>query len=224
MFKIYIVALAFLAPVTVGEAFSPVKLQEEESSWKLSKEKNGIKVYTRKSAETAVKEFRAVRTLKNTRLASIVALLKDISFIPKWYPDIISAKKLRSSGNKEWTSNIVLDVPWPFENRDLVLDYKLSQDPATKVVTIKMQSNPTFIEEKEDIVRIVHAEGFWQFTPKPGGEIEVVQEFVADPAGSIPAWVTNMFIVDGPVTTFTNLEEMVKKPEYADAKLEYIEG
>jgi hypothetical protein len=44
----------------------------------------------------------------------------------------------------------------------------------------------------------------------------------ADPAGSIPSWLVNMFSNLGPFETFKKLKIQIKKPEYQNVHLPFI--
>jgi hypothetical protein len=46
----------------------------------------------------------------------------------------------------------------------------------------------------------------------------------ADPGGSVPAWLVNLFIADGPLESFQKLKEHIKKPAYANARLAGIKN
>ncbi|MCH7534986.1 MAG: hypothetical protein IH948_04465, partial [Bacteroidetes bacterium] len=76
-------------------------------------------------------------------------------------------------------------------------------------IMYSFMSSPDFIKETEDFVRIRDARGKWQFIQKDGEKIEVIFQFYGDPAGSLPIWLINMFIVDGPYNTLVNLREKI---------------
>ena len=53
--------------------------------------------------------------------------------------------------------------------------------------------------------------GKWVFTPLENGKTQVYHQFGGDPGGSIPAWIVNMFLVDGPYKTMLGLQETIAK-------------
>jgi hypothetical protein len=57
--------------------------------WILAKEKNGIKVYTRESKDSPVKEFKAVTTFE-TNFLTIEKTLLNIKSYPMWYDMVLS--------------------------------------------------------------------------------------------------------------------------------------
>ena len=74
-----------------------------------------------------------------------------------------------------------------------------------------MKSNPTAYPEQKGMIRMIKAEGSWKVEEVAENKIEMEYIFVGDPAGSIPTWVINMFIVDGPLTSISNLLERSKE-------------
>jgi hypothetical protein len=43
-----------------------------------------------------------------------------------------------------------------------------------------------------------------------------------DAGGSVPAWLLNMFITQGPTESFIKLKAQLQKPVYKNVKLAYI--
>jgi hypothetical protein len=70
-----------------------------------------------------------------------------------------------------------------------------------------------YIPEKKGVVRLPEGRGLWVFTPLENGKTEVYHRFGGDPGGNIPAWIVNMFLVDGPHKTILGLQEKVEKNE-----------
>ena len=174
------------------------------SEWELSKDKDGIKVYTRQHEGSRIKEFKAVTTV-TAKMKSLESLIDIVSAYPDWQANITSAKILKQVNQNEQYIYYTSDVPWPVADRDIVVQ-SLKTVSEKGMVVYKIISSPDYIEEKEDFLRIRDAKGIWQFVPKDGGKIEVTYQFYGDPAGSLPTRLINMFIVDGPYDTFINLK------------------
>ena len=178
------------------------------SKWELSKDKDGIKVYTRQHEGSEIKEFKAV-TIVTAKMNSLESLIDKVSEYPDWQANITSAKVLKQVNKNEQTIYCTSDVPWPVKDRDIVLQSKKAVSEKG-IVVYKITSLPDYIKEKEDFLRIRDANGKWQFVPKEGGKIEVTYQFYGDPAGSLPNWLINMFIVDGPYDTLINLKKELR--------------
>jgi hypothetical protein len=51
-------------------------------------------------------------------------------------------------------------------------------------------------------------------------KIDYVVQF--DPSGSVPAWLTNMFVTKGPMETFEKLQGRVSMQVYKNARFDFI--
>ncbi|MBC7922591.1 MAG: START domain-containing protein [Ferruginibacter sp.] len=187
--------------------------QVPTGSWKLVKDKNGVKVYTRKVEGSALKEFKAVTTVA-APLNSLVALLKDFESYPAWVTDCKAARQLKLVSPTSYYYYAELNAPWPVENRDMVVHFQVQQDSATKAVTCTMAAEPDYLPPQPGNVRIPKLKGTWQLTPQQDGTVEVLHRVHAESGGSIPAWLANSVMTDGPYRTLSNMRNVVTRPAY----------
>jgi START domain len=75
---------------------------------------------------------------------------------------------------------------------------------------------------KSGVVRIANSKGKWVLSPVNKGRVKIVYTLHADPGGSLPAWLINMFVTKGPSQSFRKLKVHLQKPVYKNARLEYI--
>ena len=101
-----------------------------------------------------------------------------------------------------------IGMPWPFDNRDIVMHEQIVHNDNGASVIMKLHMG--LVHEKKGTIRMPVAEGGWYFS-KEGNKTGIRYEFLGDPGGSIPAWVVNMFIVEGPYSTLSNLKEQLEK-------------
>lgn len=176
-------------------------------SWELAKHKNEIQIYTRAYENSEIQEFKALmRTSKSIHL--LEDLIEDVEEFPNWQLNIASVKILKRLENSEKYVWFVIETPWPFSDRDMVVNLRKSVNEQG-VITFNIINVPDYLEEKEDLIRMREADGKWVFTPLPNGQTEVLYQFYADPAGNLPEWVINMFIVDTPYQTFINVRHKI---------------
>ena len=72
-----------------------------------------------------------------------------------------------------------------------------------------LEAVPNYIPGKEDFIRLKTAKGSWEITPLKDNKTQIKYQVMADPEGSLPPMIINMFIVDGPYTTLQNLKERI---------------
>jgi hypothetical protein len=178
--------------------------------WKKEKEKNGITVYTRKSDVSNIKEFRAEGNIQGS-MHALKHVFLDVDNYCEWVSDCRNTEALET-GNDMIIYHMELSVPFPFENRDMVQRSEIEW--SEQAMTVTLTNEPTLVPEKKGCIRLPLAEGFWRFEKINEGEIKATLQYVSDPAGRIPAWLVNMFIVDGPINNIENLREMVQLDRY----------
>ena len=206
--KRYLLLSLGIISLLVISAFTPAgRLTTTE--WKLAKDKDNIKVFTRQSEGSKIKEFKTIITVTAT-MQALVNLIENANSYPNWQANIGTAKILKQANEATQYIYYTTDVPWPVTNRDAVLcSEKVTGTNGT--IIYNLLSKPDYVEEKKDFIRIKNAKGMWRLTPKENNKIEVIYQFYGDPAGAIPGWLINMFIVDGPYTTMLNLKKKVEK-------------
>ncbi|GAL85997.1 hypothetical protein PA14_44080 [Sporocytophaga myxococcoides] len=173
--------------------------------WTLAKEKNGIKVYTREGKDSPIKEFKAV-TIFEANMYVIEKILLNTKTYPEWYDHCKRAEQIGLQGNTV-TMHMEYSMPFPFKNRDAVIN--LSATHINDLITIQITRNAVAIKEVEDIVRMPISEGGWQLRKINEHTTEVIHQFKGDPGGNIPVAIVNLFLVDGPLNTLTQLKGIV---------------
>ena len=180
-------------------------------AWEFKKEKDGIKIYTCKETGKSLKSYKGVTDIQSPA-EKIFTLLEDVYHTDWWDKSITQIKVLRYEKNKMAQYYLVYDLPWPVTDRDLCVDVTVTIDPLTGVSKITAVPLPGVIPERPDMVRIKEYRQTW--TVKPAGKelAHVVLEGYVDPAGSIPDWLSNMLIVDSPLSVINGVKQrMVEK-------------
>lgn len=193
----------------------------DDAEWKLKKETEHIKVYYRKSTDSRVNELKLLTTV-NSSLSGLVGLLRDVPNYTNWIYKCEKVEPLGRSTNAEGRYWAELDFPWPLQNRDMICHSRIDQDPETKVVTIKVEGQPAYVEKKDGIVRIEVLALTWTLTPLAGGQVHIEYQLLSDPGGVLPGWLINLAIDQGPTQTIRGLREQVASEKYQSRKLNYI--
>ncbi len=175
------------------------------NEWELRKDKNGIKVFTRINANSSIVEYKAVTTT-HTEISNLIAIINNVENYPGWLANCESASVIENINDSLRIDYLKTDVPWPMDDRDVVLEYRIISNNGEHYEAI-MTAIPEVIAEKENIVRIKNARGKWVFKKNDESTIEITYQFYGDPEGDIPLWIINMFIVSGPYETLLDLKK-----------------
>ena len=180
-------------------------------SWDFIKEKEGIKIYTRKEAGKPLRFYKGVTDI-NAPAEKIFALMEDVYNTDWWDKNLTQIKVLLYEKYKRAQYYLVYDLPWPVTDRDLCVDVTITIDPVTGERKITAVSLNEVIPEYNDMVRIKDYRQTWTIIPAGKEMTHVILEGFVDPAGSIPGWISNMLIIDSPFKVISGVKErMVKK-------------
>ena len=195
--------------------------EKPKEEWHLKKYEQGIRVYTRHSEGSKLKELKSDFQIK-TSLSSIVALLNDFDSYPQWVYRCEKSYAALKISNTEFIQYQSVKAPWPVENRDIVIHKKLSQDPISKVIIQRVNGMPDYLPKVSDHVRVQLFKALWIITPLKDGMVNLEYQLLVDPSGSIPVWLVNLAVVDGPYDTEIKMKQLLLKEKYQKAKLPFI--
>ena len=203
------IKILILTAVIMMAADNAAGQDDNTREWKLAKEKNGIRVYTRLMKEGKFKEYKTDMLVDATP-EELLNILLDVEAYTQWMAFVKEARILEEEYDKTFYVYSEVKVPWPFDNRDEITLSTINREPRSGTIEIKVKIVQGNLPEKEGVVRMSSGNGRWTFIPEGEAGTRVVHVFGGDPGGNIPAWIVNMFLVDGPYKTMLGLQERVK--------------
>ena len=179
-------------------------------TWKLSKEKDGIKVYQSELQNSSYKAIKVECTLEGN-YDKLIAVLRNVDGQKDWVYHNKTAYIVKKINPYEFYYYTEASLPWPMSNRDAVVHLKMDRDSLNRFLKIMSVSVPDYIAEKSGKVRVTRSTISWNVTMPTTNTIKIIYIFEAEPGGSIPAWVANAFVDKGPYETFKKLGEILKQ-------------
>ncbi len=189
----------------------------------LRKDNKNIKVYL---CESEFSPFKTIKVYFETEgtLEAYASGVINIANYKKWQSNIIQIDILKKISEREYIYYSEVDAPWPITNRDLIFHVKLSQNLATKVLTVTLEQLPDYIPKNEGIIRIPSANSVLTVTPLNNHRLAVSYILQVDPGGDIPALLANIFAANTPWNTFNNFKNMLEAKEVkVNKKLQIID-
>ena len=189
-------------------------LSFSQSKWEIQRDNGNIKVWTMNYPDSDFKQFKAEVKLK-ADLENVVALLIDIENMNLWYHRIESVELVSKISETEGTYKIDFDLPWPIANRVSTVRSRLLHDTITNVIKIFTKFEPNIpIESESILVNDIISE--WILTPERDGYLNIFHSGYLEPAGSLPAWIMNLGVKDGPINSMTSLVALLANYENVD--------
>lgn len=181
----------------------------QDTNWTLEKDKNSIKVWTRKMSDSKLKEYKGSVVL-NTTVEKLVSIFKD----PKNHDKIFykcrpgSVVVVKKVSDNDFYTYMIINTP-VVKDRDVVTHYVVSAPDAIGAITISLEGAPKLVPEKDAFVRVPQMRGYWKFIPQGNGKVMILHQAYSSPGGSVPASLANSAAVDAPFDMLTNLKIMV---------------
>lgn len=201
-------------------SFSQWSIYAQED-WKLVKDSEGIKVYTKSVVTSDFKAFKADMIIDND-VHAFLSVLYDIDGLESWGYKTIDPEVLERKGDSMQIYYAIAKAPFPYKNRDGVYLNRFKWDSKTQTLTVDIKILEDYLAEKDDLVRVTGS-GIWKATVLSSNKLKIDFEMQVDPGGGIPAWMANMFADESPFYTLSELREVIKNKKYASKTYSFID-
>ncbi|MFK3973449.1 START domain-containing protein [Pseudomonas sp. NPDC087358] len=175
--------------------------------WQLAKDEDGIKVYLNRVPHSQYQSFRGVALIK-ADVPTLSHLQENLTIACKWLYACADMRLLKIEGDSTFVY-LTTELPWPANTRDMVLRVRTEQTDDGGVVRHLSAVNG-MQPEVPGVIRVEQLEGVWQMVPKGERETEVTYQLQAEPAGDIPSWLANRFVIDAPMVTLKTLRAVAE--------------
>ena len=172
-----------------------------QTEWKLKKEENNIKIFLRKTLEDR-QEYLA-ETIIYSDINSIYEEIIDYNNSHKWMYKLESSNILDKKNDSLFYVQFTMEMGWPLKKRDLVSDVKIVKNE--DLISISLESTPDYIESSDDFIRIDDSKSKWVLSKIDKEKTKVSLQSYAVIEG-IPSFIVDMFIIEGPLFSLTNLK------------------
>lgn len=180
-----------------------------QDTWKLERDKNGIKVFTRKTTKASMKESKTEIFFNGTP-DQILKEFKNIEGHKTWMHRINTSNLLKKISDNEFHVYYIASAPWPVSNRDVIVHYKINKEPDGDII-ITATGMPNEMPEQKGLVRIPKLYSTWEFLKQPNGTTKLIYTSLSEPGGGIPEWLANSGATDTPFNTVAALKAKVEK-------------
>ena len=181
--------------------FSLDSHNSSHTDWKLKKEENDIKVFIRKNEINNVEYLAETRI--NGNIDSILKIIMDYDNSHKWMYKLENSKILEKKYDSLFYVYFTMEMGWPLKKRDLVSDVKVEKND--DFISVSLTSSPKYIPLDNNYIRISDSKSVWKLSKVNDLETKVSLQSYAVIEG-LPSFVVELFIVDGPIYSLTNLK------------------
>lgn len=131
------------------------------SDWQYINKLRGINNFQKNIAGTNSKAYKGVCVI-NSPIKTIYSIVTDVKNHKKWVKYCKSSKMVEQTSPDNSTQYYQFDIPWPFSNRDMVINSTtdVSWDKGIATIT-SVASSQSDIPEEEAFIRVVESKQKW---------------------------------------------------------------
>lgn len=196
---------ALLAAITLSAGGN---LHAGEAQWQLQEEKGGVAVYTRPVVGSPFLQVKGTVSL-NTAAERVSELMGDGNGCAEWRTTCKSSTVLEQVSDAERYIYLVLDLPWPAGDRDLVVHSRTVMDPTSQTAVVELVSDSS----KHPAQDYVRAESQGKFVIRAVGDDRVEFTYImhTDLGGDLPPRAVNSRLAE------TTLDELIRLRKLAES-------
>jgi len=179
-----------------------------------------VTVYKKEIEGSDILAVKGVGTL-DAPFAKVLSVVLDAPHRPQWMEQVEGVEVVRQISPTECIAYWHLSPPWPIRDRDLLIRETIEVDSANKRITLRMKSieDPAF-PPRADRIRAELFDASFVATPVDGGtKTAMIAESHADPKGSIPKWVVNIYQKDMPTKSIRRMLARANQADIAEHPL-----
>jgi len=178
-------------------------------NWQLKKSDPHIDVYSAKVPGSRHKAILSVTTIKASPM-DIIQILRNPTSCTQWVYRCKSSYKHQTINAQEEYIYTSTKMPFPLKDRDILAHISWTIDPKTEVITATGVATSDIVKARKSYKRIVDANMIWEIIPLSDSETQIRNYGHIDPAGNIPAWLSNSMSVNIPFTTLSKLRHLLE--------------
>ena len=175
----------------------------------LRKDKNGVKVYACSQDTSKYKLLKAEFSIPNTTFEQLRAFIMDVPNYPTWQYNMAEAKILKTIDDHSIIIRSVTDAPWPVTDREMIVQFSGVIDKSSNHLTMHIKSIPFNYPKNDKLVRVPFSDAIWSVSQGVNNSLQAVYTLRIDPGGTIPTWLVNMAIAEGPFESFSKLKNQL---------------
>tara|TARA_R110000803_G_scaffold56369_3_gene113673 strand:+ start:5073 stop:5786 length:714 start_codon:yes stop_codon:yes gene_type:complete len=186
--------------------------KSKHEAWQVWRQDAELKVSYRASQYDDLIEIKAQAQLASS-LAGFIYFIEDLNQLPHWLDNAESAKVINQIALNENIFITRFKGLWPVSAREMVVYSHYWQNNDLSVeIAVKDASDS--ITATKNTVRMQVIKAHWQIVPTKVNQIKINYQFIVDPKGNIPQWLTKPMTLNGIWTTLNNIREQLPHSQW----------
>jgi hypothetical protein len=177
-----------------------------QTNWELVKSRNGIKVF---SQWVTLDDGWKTRRLRgdfqvNMALPDLIAILKDGRKVKNWMEGVTESYTIKDQ-DQLWYSYAKFNIPWPFDDQDLIVENMLDLNGNGDTVYISLKSRPDMLPEVAGLKRMENFYGYWKLIRIAPGVSHVEYAAYSKSEPLVPRFIQDPIVQNTFISSLENL-------------------
>ena len=177
--------------------------------WETARVEDGVTVQRLVRADNSLPAFLATGIVPGD-LFDVLAVLNDVPRRTQWVAACAASIELQKTSDSRRVLYHRTSAPWPFADRDAVVQITVTLDRENKKATIRFKPSRTVRYTVSDEYVRMRIEGYYDLEELSATETRVKYYVDADPAGWIPKWLIRPASEEAPLRTIQGLRRRVR--------------
>lgn len=210
-------SLIFAASASASASPTPATAASE---WQEVHQDDLVTVYRKKVEGSDVLALKGSGQL-DAPMGKILSVVMDAERRTDWMEQVKSVEVLKQISPTERVVYMHLSPPWPIRDRDLVIRETVIIDKAAHKISMLLKSveDPSRPERDDRVRAIIHQATFVLTSADGGKQTAMIAESHADPKGSIPSFIVNLYQKKLPRKTLLRLLDRVRGSDVTEHPL-----
>src|SRR5450432_2935615 len=158
-----------------------------QNIWIVQKEKDGIRLSSRKSATSSFNDVRVELDVPGN-LSQRAAILENIPKYTEWAYATKKSVLIKQLGPGKIIYYSEVEVPWPATNRFYYARFELKIDSLNHTMQLLSANIPDYKPMPADLEPVPYSRGTWNVKTISPKTIHIDYVLELNPGGSLPAW------------------------------------
>jgi len=183
--------------------------------WNKIDTKENVEIFKGEIEDSRIVAFKGTSTI-DASVPKVLSVIYDVSRVKEWMSDIKAIRLIQKISKFEKIEYNRTEAPWPVSDRDFVYQTKVHLHPQDKAVEILIESvNHKDVPPNKGVVRgHLYQSRYYLKSLQNNSKTFLEVEILADPKGSIPKWVVNLFQSRWPVSTVNGIRKIATEKNY----------
>ncbi len=164
-------------------------LAGDSGGWKLVRDTAGLRLYTRQSPHSEVREVRAIAFITGT-IDEASTVLFDWDEHPRIFRYVKETRLVKKTNECCWTYNVI-GFPLTSDRDYLVKTCLVENSDESVSIVWEPFTHPEY-PVQSDKIRVEVNRGYWKFFQVKPDEMKVEYYLYTDPAGRLSSWIVNL--------------------------------